>query len=53
MLEASIRDRLNCMMAAGHPVFVFGKTVVFPVEAEDYFRSEEMDELERYILSSC
>ena len=53
MIETSIRDRLNRMIAAGHPVFVFGNTVVLPVEAEDYFRYEEMEELERYILSGC
>lgn len=47
-----IRSQLNLMVSAGYPIFVFGETVVLPVEAEDFFAPEEMDELREYILSS-
>lgn len=50
--EMSIQDRLNLMIAAGHPIFVIGRTVSLPIEAEDFFTPEEMKEVERFILSS-
>lgn len=52
MIAQSILDRLSLMISAGHPIFVIGKNVVFPVEAEDFFTPDELKELEVYILSS-
>lgn len=51
MVKGNIPDRLNLMIAAGHPVFIFGSTVVLPIEAEDFFSDEEIKEVETYILS--
>lgn len=48
----NIRDKLNLLIAAGHPVFIFGDTVALPVEAEDFFTPEEMAEVKAYILSN-
>ena len=52
MVKGDIRSRLNLMIACGHPVFIFGDTVVLPVEAEDFFEPKEMEDLQAYILSN-
>ena len=49
--EMTIQDRLNLMIAAGHPIFAIGRTVSLPIKAEDFFTPEEMKEVEKYILS--
>ena len=51
--KMSIQDRLSLMISAGYPIFVIARRVSWPVEAEDFFKPEEMKELEGYILSSC
>ena len=51
MCKGTIRDRLNLMISAGHPVFILGNDVVLPVEVEDFFADEEIKELKEYILS--
>lgn len=51
MEKKSIRDRLNLLAMAGHPVFVFGNNVFLPIEAEDFFEPSELDEVKECILS--
>lgn len=50
MEKKSIRERLNLMEMAGHPVFVFGDNVFLPIEAEDFFEPEEMDAVRECVL---
>lgn len=50
--EMSVQDRFNLMIAAGHPVFVIGRSVSWPAEAKNLFTPEELAELERSLLSS-
>ncbi len=51
MAENEIRNRLNLMISAGHPIFIMGDTVAVPIEAEDFFAPEEIGEVQAYILS--
>lgn len=48
----SMKERLNLMISAGHPIFLFGDTVVLPAEVEDFFAPEEILDLRAYILSN-
>lgn len=50
-MRAELQEKLDAMLVCGHPIFIIAGTVAFPVEAEDFFTPEEMDEVESYILS--
>lgn len=52
VLEGDLKERLELMMTCGYPIFIINETVCWPVEAEDFFTDEEMDELEGFILST-
>ena len=51
-MNGTMNERLNLMIAAGHPIFIIGDVVSLPIEAEDFFTEEEMDELREYIRSN-
>ena len=50
-MKSCVHERLRDLITCGYPIFVMGKTVCWPVEAEDLFTDEEKRELEGYILS--
>lgn len=51
VMEGDLHERLELLMACGYPIFVIGKSVCWPAEADRFFTEEEMDELEAFILS--
>ena len=52
VMEGDLHERLELLIACGHPIFVIGKSVCWPAEADHFFTDEEMTELEGYILSN-
>lgn len=48
-MRAELQEKLDDMIGCGYPIFIFGNTVAFPAEAEEFFTEEEMDEVEAYI----
>ena len=52
VMEGDLHERLDLLIACGHPIFVIGKSVCWPAEADMFCTDEEMDELEGYILSN-
>lgn len=51
-MRAELQGKLNDMIICGYPIFVFGKSVCWPAEADGFFTDEEMAELEGCILSN-
>lgn len=51
VMEEDLHERLNLLIACGHPIFVIGKSVCWPAEADLFFTEEEMVELESFVLS--
>ena len=50
-MSGTMKERLNLMISAGHPIFIIKDTVCLPLEAEDFFTEKEMGELREYIRS--
>ena len=48
-MNAELREKLNYMISCGYTIFIFAGVVVFPVEAEDFFTPEELDEVKSCI----
>lgn len=49
--EGTPHERLELLIACGHPIFIMGNRVCWPAEADFFFTEAEMDELESYILA--
>lgn len=50
--EGDLHERLDLLIACGHPIFVIGNSVCWPAEADLFFTDEEMTQLEGHILSN-
>lgn len=48
-MKTETKEKLDNLIACGHPIFIISGTVAFPAEAEDFLTPEEMDEVEAYI----
>lgn len=48
-MRKELKEKLDDMIACGHPIFIIADTVAFPAEADQFFTEEEMDELEAHI----
>lgn len=51
-VSGDVFERLDLLIACGHPVFIISGMVCWPAEADLFFTEEEMNELEDYIRAN-
>lgn len=52
-VKGDLHERLDLLIACGHPIFIISGMVCWPAEADLFFTEDEMEELKDYILSNC
>lgn len=44
-MKPETKEKLDNLIAGGHPIFIFAGTVVFPIEAEDFLTEKDLNEV--------